>query len=136
MSNIVETAKSVGFFKTFVSALDAAGLGDALANAGPFTILAPTDQAFAKFSPGSLESLLHDTPRLKAMLANHIIRGKASSDDAVAKKVVTNAVGVELPVRVEFDGIHVAGARVVEADLLADNGVIHAIDAVLLPKAA
>lgn len=131
MSNMLETARQLGFFKTLVAAVDAAGLDDAFEHKGPFTLFAPTDQAFAKFGSGGIELLQSDPQKLQALLAHHIIQGRSTSDDVVMHQKVTTAMGNNLPVHMESDGIHIGRARVVEADLSADNGIIHAIDTVL-----
>jgi len=131
MPNIIETAKRLGFFKVFVSAVGKAGLESPLQEKGPFTIFAPTDQAFAKLPPGKLEDLMNDPMKLRAVLVQHIAEGRSTTDDAVATRKVKNAVGEFLMVNSRIDGIYVSGARVVEADMLADNGIIHAVDTLL-----
>lgn len=136
MSNIIETARQLGFFKVLVNAVDASGLDDTLEHKGPFTIFAPTDQAFAKLAPGTLEVLLKDPTKLKILLAKHIIAGKVTSEDVVIRRNVMNATGETLTTDMQADGVHIAGARVIEADMDADNGMIHAIDTVLMPWAA
>jgi uncharacterized surface protein with fasciclin (FAS1) repeats len=133
--NIVETAREAGSFTTLLAAVDAAGLGDTLADGGPFTVFAPTDEAFAKLPAGTVESLLADPAKLTAVLNCHVVPGRVTAADAAGLSSATTVQGGELPISID-GGIHVADANVVSADIEAANGVIHVIDRVLLPAAA
>lgn len=130
--NIVDTAKGVANLSTFVKAVDAAGLTATLGGAGPFTVLAPTDEAFAKIPAKDLEALLADKAKLEALLQFHVVPGAVASKDFAAQKAVKSVQGAELAI----DGGKIVGATVVTPDLAASNGVIHAIDTVLQPPAA
>ncbi len=129
---IVEIAASAGSFETLVTALKAAGLVDALSGEGPFTVFAPTDEAFAKLPAGTLESLLADKEKLTAILTYHVVAGKVTAKDVMGMTSATTAQGEKLT----FDtsnGVMVNDAKVVKADVMASNGVIHVIDTVLIP---
>ncbi len=130
---IVEVAASNGSFKTLVAAVKAAGLADTLSGKGPFTVFAPTDAAFAKLPAGTVDALLKDVPKLKAILTYHVVSGKV-----MAKDVKTGAVptvnGQSLDVMAGASGVTVNGAKVTAVDVAASNGVIHVIDTVVLPK--
>ncbi len=131
--NLVETAAAAGAFKTLLAAATAAGLADVLSNDGPFTIFAPTDEAFAALTPGTVEALLQDIPTLQAILKYHVVSGKILSTDlAEGSTKVASLQGGMLPIN-NADGVTVAGAQVVQADVIAGNGVIHVIDSVLIP---
>ena len=132
--NIVETAREAGSFTTLLAAVDAAGLGDTLADGGPFTVFAPTDEAFAKLPPGTVESLLRDPARLTDVLTYHVVPGRVTAAQVVGLESATTVQGGELPIETN-GGVHVGGASVVSADIEAGNGVIHVIDRVLLPAA-
>ena len=133
--NIVETAREAGSFTTLLAAVDAAGLGDTLADGGPFTLFAPGDEAFAKLPTGTLESLLADQARLTEVLTYHVVAGWVTAADAAELSSARTVQGAELPITTN-GGVHVGGAKVVGADIEASNGVIHVIDSVLLPAAA
>jgi uncharacterized surface protein with fasciclin (FAS1) repeats len=133
--NIVETARDAGSFTTLLAAVDAAGLGNTLADGGPFTVFAPTDEAFAKLPAGTVESLLADPERLTTVLTYHLVVGRVSAADAAGLASAPTVQGDELPISTD-GGIHVGDANVVSADIEAANGVIHVIDRVLLPAAA
>jgi uncharacterized surface protein with fasciclin (FAS1) repeats len=133
--NIVETAREAGSFTTLLAAVDAAGLGDTLADGGPFTVFAPTDEAFAKLPAGTVESLLADPAKLTTVLTYHVVPGRVTAAYAAGLSSATTVQGGELPISMD-GGIHVADANVVSADIEATNGVIHVIDRVLLPAAA
>ena len=135
MDNIVETARQAGSFTTLLAAVDVAGLGETLAGGGPFTVFAPTDEAFAQLPEGTVESLLEDPERLAQVLTYHVVPGRVTSADAAGARSAPTVQGEELPISVD-GGIHVAGANVVSADIEASNGLIHVIDQVLLPAAA
>jgi uncharacterized surface protein with fasciclin (FAS1) repeats len=130
--DIVDTAVGAGTFKTLATALQAAGLVDTLKGKGPFTVFAPTDEAFAKIPKADLEALLKDKAKLTAVLTYHVVPGTVMAKDVKAGKVKT-VQGGELTVATA-GGVMVDGAKVVKTDIVADNGVIHVIDSVVLPK--
>jgi uncharacterized surface protein with fasciclin (FAS1) repeats len=133
--NIVDTAREAGSFTTLLTAVDAAGLGDTLADGGPFTVFAPSDEAFAKLPAGTVESLLADPAKLTDVLTYHVVPGRVSAADAATLSSAPTVQGGELPLSID-GGVHVGDAHVVSADIEASNGVIHVIDRVLLPAAA
>ncbi len=130
--DIVDTAVSAGSFKTLATALTAAGLVDTLKGKGPFTVFAPTDAAFAKIPKADLDALLKDKAKLTAVLTYHVVAGKVMAADVKAGKVKT-VQGSELTVST-MGGVMVDGAKVSATDIVADNGVIHVIDSVIMPK--
>jgi uncharacterized surface protein with fasciclin (FAS1) repeats len=130
--DIVDTAVGAGQFKTLATALQAAGLIDTLKGKGPFTVFAPTDAAFAKVPKADLDALLKDKAKLTAVLTYHVVPGKVMAADVKAGKVKT-VQGSELTVAT-MGGVTVDGAKVTQADIVADNGVIHVIDTVVMPK--
>jgi uncharacterized surface protein with fasciclin (FAS1) repeats len=130
--DIVDTAVAAGNFKTLAAALQAAGLVDTLKGKGPFTVFAPTDEAFAKIPKADLDALLKDKAKLTAVLTYHVVPGKVMAKDVKAGKVKT-VQGSELTVATA-GGVTVDGAKVTATDIAADNGVIHVIDSVVLPK--
>ena len=130
--DIVDTAVAAGSFKTLATALQAAGLVDTLKGKGPFTVFAPTDEAFAKIPKADLDALLKDKAKLTAVLTYHVVPGKVMAKDVKAGKVKT-VQGSELTVST-MSGVKVDAANVVKTDIVADNGVIHVIDSVVLPK--
>lgn len=130
--DIVDTAVAAGSFKTLATALGAAGLVDTLKGKGPFTVFAPTDEAFAKIPKADLDALLKDKAKLTAVLTYHVVPGKVMAADVKAGKVKT-VQGAELTVTT-MGGVQVDGAKVVKTDITADNGVIHVIDTVVMPK--
>ena len=130
--DIVDTAVAAGQFKTLATALQAAGLIDTLKGKGPFTVFAPTDAAIAKIPKAQLDALLADKAKLTAVLTYHVVAGKVMAKDVKAGKVKT-VQGSELTLGTT-GGVTVDGAKVVTADIVADNGVIHVIDSVVLPK--
>ncbi|MEM1436682.1 MAG: fasciclin domain-containing protein [Pseudomonadota bacterium] len=129
---IVDVAVGAGSFNTLVTALKAAGLVDALSGAGPFTVLAPTDDAFAQLPEGALQGLLADPEALGEVLKLHVVSGKAMASDVVGLSSVTTLQGTDLPIATD-EGVVIGGARVVTTDIEASNGVIHVIDSVILP---
>ena len=131
--NIVDTAKAAGNFTTWVAGIKAAGLTDTLTGKGPFTVFAPTDEAFKKLPPGALDALLKDTGKLKSILNYHVVTGYVLAKAMTSVEVMT-VQGSTLNAVVSSSGVHVNGARVTQADITATNGVIHAIDAVIKPK--
>lgn len=130
--DIVDTAVGAGNFKTLATALQAAGLVDTLKGKGPFTVFAPTDEAFAKIPKADLDALLKDKAKLTAVLTYHVVSGKVMAKDVKPGKVKT-VQGAELTLGTT-NGVSVNNAKVTAADVVADNGVIHVIDTVLLPK--
>jgi len=130
--DIVDTAVAAGNFKTLATALTAAGLIDTLKGKGPFTVFAPTDEAFAKIPKADLDALLADKAKLTAVLTYHVVPGKVMAKDVKAGKVKT-VQGSEITVTTA-GGVMVDKAKVVKTDIVADNGVIHVIDSVILPK--
>jgi len=133
-TNIVETAREAGSFTTLLAAVDAAGLGETLAGGGPFTVFAPSDEAFARLPAGTVESLLADPAKLTDVLTYHVVPGRVSAAQVVHLDSAPTVHGVDLPITID-GGVHVGGANVVAADIEAGNGVIHVIDRVLLPAA-
>ncbi len=135
-ADIVDTAVGAGTFKTLVAAVTAAGLVDTLKGAGPFTVFAPTDEAFAKLPAGTVEDLLkpENKDKLVAILTYHVVAGKVMAADIAGKETMAKSVqGSELKVNAMKD-VMINEAKVVTADIAADNGVIHVIDTVLIPK--
>ncbi|MCZ8095945.1 MAG: fasciclin domain-containing protein [Acidovorax sp.] len=130
--DIVDTAVKAGNFKTLVAAVQAAGLVDTLKGPGPFTVFAPTDEAFAKIPKATLDSLLADKAALTKVLTYHVVPGKVMAKDVAAGKVKT-VQGQELTVATS-GGVMVDKSKVVATDVAASNGVIHVIDTVLMPK--
>jgi uncharacterized surface protein with fasciclin (FAS1) repeats len=135
--DILDTAASAGSFNTLVAAIEAAGLEETLKGPGPFTVFAPTDEAFAKLPAGTVETLLkpENKDKLVQILTYHVLPGKVMSDDVAGKTTEAKTVeGSTLEVDAREGGVMVDEARVVQADIAADNGVIHVIDAVILPN--
>lgn len=132
-SDIVDTAVSAGSFQTLATALKAAGLVETLKGQGPFTVFAPTDEAFAKLPPGTLEALLKDKDKLTAILTYHVVPGKVTAADVVKLKSAKTVQGKSVAIDATA-GVKVNDAKVVKADVDCSNGVIHVIDTVLLPK--
>ena len=130
--DIVDTAVAAGSFKTLATALQAAGLVDTLKGKGPFTVFAPTDEAFAKVPKADLDALLADKAKLTAVLTYHVVPGKVMAADVKAGKVKT-VQGSEITVATT-GGVKVDAANVVKTDIVADNGVSHVIDSVIMPK--
>jgi uncharacterized surface protein with fasciclin (FAS1) repeats len=130
--DIVDTAVGAGTFNTLATALKAAGLVDTLKGPGPFTVFAPTDAAFAKVPKATLDALLADKAKLTAVLTYHVVAGKVMAADVKAGKVKT-VQGSELTVSTA-NGVMVDNAKVTATDIVADNGVIHVIDSVIMPK--
>jgi uncharacterized surface protein with fasciclin (FAS1) repeats len=130
--DIVDTAVSAGNFKTLATALTAAGLIDTLKGTGPFTVFAPTDEAFAKVPKADLDALLKDKAKLTAVLTYHVVPGKVMAADVKAGSVKT-VNGKSLTVATA-GGVTVDNAKVTATDIMASNGVIHVIDTVVIPK--
>ena len=131
--DIVDTAVGAGNFKTLATALQAAGLVETLKGPGPFTVFAPTDAAFAKIPKADLEALLADKAKLTKVLTYHVVPGKVKAADVKPGKVAT-VEGSSLMVRTMKGGVMVDKAKVTATDIAADNGVIHVIDTVIMPK--
>ena len=134
--DIVDTAVSAGDFETLVAAVKAAGLVETLKGDGPFTVFAPTDEAFAKLPAGTVEDLLkpENKDKLTAILTYHVIPGKVMADDIAGKTMMVETVeGRELSVDAT-DGVKINDAKVISADIATSNGVIQVIDTVVLPK--
>ena len=133
--DIVDTAVAAGSFKTLAAALKAGGLIEALKGEGPFTVFAPTDEAFAKLPKGTVETLLkpENKDKLVAILKYHVVSGKVLAADVVKIKEAKTLQGQAVMVNAT-DGVKINDSKVVKADIEASNGVIHVIDAVLLPK--
>jgi uncharacterized surface protein with fasciclin (FAS1) repeats len=133
VKNIVDTTIDAGNFTTLAAGLKAAGLTDILSKKGPFTVFAPTDEAFKKLPAGAMDALLKDTAKLKGVLTYHVIVGHVSAKDMKTGDVMTMQ-GSPLTAVVASSDVQVNGAHVRRADLVATNGVIHAIDTVIMPK--
>jgi uncharacterized surface protein with fasciclin (FAS1) repeats len=131
--NIVVVADNAGSFKTLLQAAQAAGLVDTLTGPGPYTVFATTDEAFSNLPEGTLQSLLDNPEQLKAVLLYHVVPGKKMAADVVKSKSLTSAQGSDIDVMVSDGGVTVDGANVIKTDISASNGVIHVIDAVILP---
>lgn len=131
--DIVDTAVAAGSFKTLATALKAAGLIETLKGAGPFTVFAPTDEAFAKLPAGTLDALLKDKAKLTAVLTYHVVAGKVMAADVVKLKSAKTVQGSNVTIDAT-KGVKVDGANVVKTDIACSNGVIHVIDSVILPK--
>ncbi len=134
--DIVDTAVGAGSFKTLVAAVTAAGLVDTLKGAGPFTVFAPTDEAFAKLPKGTVEDLLkpENKEKLKKVLTYHVVPGKVTAEQAMKTSSAKTVQGSDLQLKTEGGSVMVNGAKVTQADIACSNGVIHVIDAVVLPK--
>jgi uncharacterized surface protein with fasciclin (FAS1) repeats len=136
MANIVETATQAGSFKMLVTAVQAAGLVETLSGKGPFTVFAPNDEAFAKLPKGTIEGLLADKPKLTSVLTYHVVSGKVMSKDVKSGPVKT-VQGQNANIKVSgffTKTVMIDNAKVIKPDVVADNGVIHVIDSVILPK--
>lgn len=132
MANIVKTAEQAGKFTTLLKAIEQAELADILNSPGPYTVFAPTDEAFAKLPEGTIESLTQDIPKLKRIVSYHVTFGDVRAEDlmeiAEAETVEGSVVAID-----SSNGLKVNDAQVIESDVMADNGVIHVIDTVLIP---
>ena len=135
-ADIVDTAVAAGSFNTLAAALKAAGLVETLKGQGPFTVFAPTDEAFAKLPAGTLDSLLkpENKAKLAGILTYHVVSGKVMAADVVKLSNAKTVNGQSVKIAVNGGKVTVDGANVVKTDIAASNGVIHVIDAVLLPK--
>jgi uncharacterized surface protein with fasciclin (FAS1) repeats len=131
--DIVDTAVAAGSFKTLAKALTAAGLVETLKGTGPFTVFAPTDEAFAKLPAGTLEALLKDKAKLTAILTYHVVPGKVMAADVAKLHAASTVQGQSITIDTAH-GVKVDNANVVKTDIVCSNGVIHVIDSVILPK--
>lgn len=133
MANLIETAQELGQFKTLMTLVESAELLDLLKSPGPYTVFAPTDEAFAALPSNTIANLMEDIPKLQKILSYHVLNGDVRTDNleelASAETVEGSVVGVDTS-----DGIKINDAKVLSADCLTDNGVIHAIDKVLIPS--
>ena len=137
MHDIIDTAVAAGSFKTLAAALTAAGLVETLKGAGPFTVFAPSDDAFAKLPAGTVEGLLKDIPALTKILTYHVVAGKVMAADVMTMdgKAAKTVNGADIKISVK-DGVHLNGtSKVVTTDIACTNGVIHVIDSVIMPPA-
>jgi uncharacterized surface protein with fasciclin (FAS1) repeats len=132
--DIVETAVAAGSFKTLVAAVQAAGLVETLKGKGPFTVFAPTDEAFAKLPAGTVDALLKDKAKLAAILTYHVVPGDVRAAAAMTLTSARTVNGQSLKVSAKDGTVMIDNAKVVKADIVAKNGVIHVIDTVVLPK--
>lgn len=133
MPDIIDTAINAGSFNTLVTAITTAGLDTALKGDGPFTVFAPTDEAFSKLPSGAVEELLQDVIKLRKVLEYHVVTGKINATDLVQLQKLTTSEGKDIKVNAEND-LKVNDAYIVTSDVEADNGVIHVIDNVLFPE--
>ena len=131
--NIVQTAVDAGSFKTLVKAVTEADLVKTLEGKGPFTVFAPTDEAFSKLPKGTLEGLLKDKEALKKVLLYHVVSGDVTSKDVVKLTEAKTVEGSDVKIKVKDGKVMINNAEVIKADVKASNGVIHVIDSVLLP---
>ena len=131
--DIVDTAVAAGNFKTLVAAVQQAGLVETLKGEGPFTVFAPTDEAFAKIPKATLDALLKDKAKLTQVLTYHVVAGNVMAKDVVKLKSAKTVNGQSLSISATKNGVRVGSAKVVKTDIAASNGVIHVIDTVLLP---
>ena len=137
MHDIIDTAVAAGNFKTLAAALTAAGLVDTLKGTGPFTVFAPTDEAFAKLPAGTVDALLKDVPKLKGILTYHVVSGTVMAADVMKMdgKTAKTVNGAGLKISTQ-DGVKLNGnVHVSKTDIDCTNGVIHVVDAVLMPPA-
>ncbi|MEH1924870.1 fasciclin domain-containing protein [Nostoc sp.] len=133
MPDIIDTAINAGTFNTLVTAITTAGLDTALKGSGPFTVFAPTDEAFSKLPSGTVEALLEDVIELRKVLEYHVVAQKIVAVDLAQLSEVTTTQGTDLKIDSK-NGVKVNDATVVTPDVSADNGVIHVIDQVLIPQ--
>ncbi|HEX6106562.1 MAG TPA: fasciclin domain-containing protein [Gemmatimonadales bacterium] len=133
-ADLVQTAAAAGSFETLAKALEAAGLVETLKGEGPFTVFAPTDEAFAKLPAGALDSLLADREKLVQVLTYHVVPGRVGSSDVAELSSAATVNGKSLRIAAADGKVKVDDATVIQADVAASNGVIHVIDTVLLPE--
>jgi uncharacterized surface protein with fasciclin (FAS1) repeats len=132
--DIIETAVSAGSFTTLAKAIETAGLVETLKGEGPFTVFAPTDEAFAKLPPGALDALLQDKAKLAAVLTYHVVPGRVTSTEVVKLRTAKTVNGKPLTITTADEMVMVDQAMLTQGDVPAKNGVIHVIDRVLLPE--
>jgi uncharacterized surface protein with fasciclin (FAS1) repeats len=132
--DIVDTAVAAGSFETLVAAVKAAGLVETLKGEGPFTVFAPTDEAFAKLPEGTVEALLKDKEKLSAILTYHVVPGKVMAADVVKLNSAKTVQGQDVMIKASDKGVMVNDAKVIKTDIETSNGVIHVIDTVIMPK--
>jgi len=133
MADLLETASNAGTFNTLLKAVEATELVETLKTPGPYTVFAPTDEAFAQLPEGTLESLLQNIPKLKRIVAYHVAFGDVRAEDLMQIEEAETMEGSIVAIESSDDGIKANDAKVVKTDILTDNGVIHVIDAVLIP---
>ncbi|HST20009.1 MAG TPA: fasciclin domain-containing protein [Blastocatellia bacterium] len=132
--NIIDTTKAATNFTTFTKAVEAAGLTDTLNAEGPYTIFAPTDEAFAKLPAGTLDSLMANKEELQKLLLHHVVSGKVMAKDVATMQTAKSMDGSSLKITAAGGKVAIENAKVVQPDIAASNGVIHAIDTVLIPS--
>ena len=133
-ADIVATASSAGSFNTLIAAVHAAGLLETLQSDGPFTVFAPTDEAFAKLPEGTVEALIADPEQLRAILLYHVVPGRVMAADVVTLDSATTAQGSEVAFVLADGAVRINNANVTATDIETSNGVIHIIDAVIIPR--
>lgn len=131
--DIIETAVAAGSFNTLAKAIDAAGLTETLKGEGPFTVFAPTDEAFAQLPKGTVDALLKDKAKLTAILTYHVVSGNVSSSDVAGMSSAKTLSGEDISIKAKGGKVMIDKATVIQADIAASNGVIHVIDQVLMP---
>lgn len=131
--DIVDTAVGAGQFKTLVTAVEAAGLVETLKGKGPFTVFAPTDEAFAKIPKKKLDAILADKEMLTAILTYHVVPGNVKAADVAKLKNAKTVQGANVRIKAKGANVMINGAKVLKADIICTNGVIHVIDKVILP---
>jgi uncharacterized surface protein with fasciclin (FAS1) repeats len=134
MADIVDIAVNAGSFSTLVTAVQAAALVDTLKSPGPFTVFAPTDEAFAKLPPGTIQTLVQNIPQLTRILTFHVVGGAYRRADLLGLNQIPSVEGTPIDLQVTPDRFEVNNATVIHADIEADNGVIHVIDTVILMR--
>ena len=133
-SDIIETAVAAGSFNTLAKAIETAGLTETLKGKGPFTVFAPTDEAFAKLPKGTVDALLKDKAKLATILSYHVVPGNVSSRDVAGMSSAKTVNGQQIAINAKGNKVMIDKATVVQADIAASNGVIHVIDQVLMPQ--
>jgi uncharacterized surface protein with fasciclin (FAS1) repeats len=133
MANLVEIASNMGSFKTLMTVVEAAGLLEVFKNSNPHTVFAPTDEAFSQIPTNTLAELMEDVPKLKKIVAYHVVFGDVRTDDLRQLEEAPTVEGSVVALETSQGEIHVNDATILQPDILADNGVIHVIDKVLMP---
>lgn len=134
--DIIATAESAGGFTTLLAAVEAAGLTETLQGEGPFTVFAPTDDAFAALPEGTVEGLLEDPDALSNILLYHVVSGEVTAEQVMGMEMATTVQGSDVSITIDGEAVFVNDAQVTMTDIQTSNGVIHVIDAVLMPPAA